>query len=371
MIVGLFPELVATGGIQRAGRHVAAALAGYAERRRMPYRFLGLNDRRGANRGVVGQRDFAFDGFSRAKGRFVSSALREGLRQPTIVVAAHPHLAPLAWAMKMVSPRVRTFVLTHGIEVWTALAARRRWALCRADFVLAPSSDTARSVVAVQHVTPRRVQCLPWGLDPEFAFAAAATDGEITDSRRFPDGKIVLTVGRQVAPDRYKGVDLLIQAVSRLVPSVPDLSLVVIGDGTDRSRLERVAQELGVRDRVHFLGNVPGGTLAAAYRRCDVFAMPSAGEGFGLVFLEAMAFGKPVIGGAHGGTPDVIEDGLTGYLVRHGDLDRLARVLERLLTDDGLRKEMGRRAQERVHSTYLFEHFERRLTDILEEASSP
>ena len=81
-----------------------------------------------------------------------------------------------------------------------------------------------------------------------------------------------------------------------------------------------------------------------------------------------MAFGKAVIGGAHGGTPDVVEDGVTGYLVRHGDLDSLAHALERLLTDDGLRKEMGRRAQEQVHSTFLFEHFERRLTDILEQA---
>ena len=366
MIVALFPELLATGGIQRAGRHVAAVLAEYAEQRRMPCRVLSLNDPARVYCNVLGRREFAFRGFNRAKDHFVSAALRLALSQPSLVVAAHPNLAPLVWTMKMISPGVRTVIFTHGIEVWTALAAWRRWALRRADLVLGPSSDTARRVIAVQGVPEPRVRCLPWGLDPEFASAASATNDE---TRGLPaDDRVVLTVGRQVASDRYKGADVLIQAVSRLMPSVPNLSLVVIGDGADRPRLERMAQALGVGGRVHFWGNVPSDTLASAYRRCDVFAMPSAGEGFGLVFLEAMAFGKPVIGGAHGGTPDVVEDGVTGYLVRHGDLDSLTHALERLLTDDGLRKEMGRRAQEQVRSTFLFEHFERRLTDILEQA---
>jgi glycosyltransferase involved in cell wall biosynthesis len=176
----------------------------------------------------------------------------------------------------------------------------------------------------------------------------------------------VLTVGRQAPGDRGKGIDLLIQAMPRLLTSLPDVSLVVIGDGADRARLERMAHDLRVGEHIQFCGNVPVEALVAAYRRCDVFALPSRKEGFGLVFLEAMAFGKPVVGGAHGGTPDIIEDGVTGYLVRHGDVEQLAHVLERLLADDGLRKEMGRRAQEHVRRRYLFEDFERRLTAILE-----
>lgn len=370
MIVGLFPELLAAGGVQRAGCHIAAVLAEYAERRGTPYRFLSLNDPMGAHRRVVGRREFAFCGFSRAKGRFVSGALRQALRQPTLIVAAHPNLAPLAWAMKMVAPGVRAMVVAHGVEIWTLLPAPRRLALRRADLTVAVSSDTAEHLATVQGVREERIRCLPLALDPELALAAAATDGGTKDCDAFPDGKVVLTVGRQVSSDRYKGVDVLIRAVSGLASSFPDLSLVVIGDGADRPRLERVAQEMSVRNRVHFWGHASGETLATAYRRCDVFAMPSAGEGFGLVFLEAMAFGKPVIGGAHGGTLDVIEDGVTGYLVRYGDVDRLAHVLEGLLANDRLRKDMGQRAQERVHRTYLFEHFERRLTNILEEASA-
>jgi glycosyltransferase involved in cell wall biosynthesis len=177
----------------------------------------------------------------------------------------------------------------------------------------------------------------------------------------------VLTAARQAAGDRDKGIDLLIKAVSRLIVAVPDVSLIVIGDGPDGARLKRVAEECGVGARVHFLGSVSSQTLAAAYRRCDVFALPSRKEGFGLVFVEAMAFGKPVVGGAHGGTPDIIEDGVTGFLVCHGDVDKLTQALERLLTDERLRREMGRWAQERVRNRYLFEHFQVRMTDILEE----
>jgi phosphatidylinositol alpha-1,6-mannosyltransferase len=368
MIVALFPELLATGGVQRAGRHAAAVLAGFAGSRGMPYRFLSLNDVAGAHRDSVGRQEFDFCGFGRAKARFISTVLGHALSGPQLVVAAHPNLAPLAWVVKTLVPKVKTAIVTYGVEVWAPLPARRRWALRVADFVLAISSDTARNLVAVQHVREERVRCLPLGVDPEFSSVAIATGAETNDSRAFPCGRTVLTVGRQAASDSYKGVDLLIQAVSRLLPSIRGLSLIVIGDGTDRPRLERLAQELGVRGHVHFWGNVPADTLKTAYRRCDVFAMPSSGEGFGLVFLEAMAFGKPVIGGAHGGTLDVIENGVTGYLVPHGDLDQLAHSLGRLLVDDGLRKDMGRRAEERVRTTYLFEHFTRRLTDILEEA---
>ena len=178
---------------------------------------------------------------------------------------------------------------------------------------------------------------------------------------------MVLTVGRQAMSEHYKGVDILIRAMPQLLGSVPDLCLVVIGDGDDRPRLERMAQELCLNDRVHFWGNVPVETLVAAYQRCDVFAMPSKAEGFGLTLLEAMAFGKPVVGGAHGGPLDIIEDGVTGYLVSHGDVDGLVQVVARLLKDERLRREVGQRAQAQVRKRYLFEHFQARLIAALDE----
>jgi len=115
MIVGLFPELLATGGVQRAGRHTAAVLAAYAAGAGIPYRFLSLNDPRGLHQAKAGQRAFEFRGFGREKGHFVSVALLHVLHRPRLALAAHPNLAPLTWLLSALAPGLRTMTLTYGM----------------------------------------------------------------------------------------------------------------------------------------------------------------------------------------------------------------------------------------------------------------
>ena len=366
MIIGLFPELLAPGGVQRTGQHLAAVLATYAQQRKTPYRFLSLNDPSGSHQARVGGYSFSFEGYQRAKLGFSLAALRLAFAHPRLVVAGHPNLAPLARAMQLLAPGLRTVVFTHGIEVWTPLSVLRRRALRGATVVTAPSRDTARKLALVQGVLDAKIRILPWALDPDFTAALQAPEVNHLPAG-FPEGRVVLTVGRWAANERYKGLDTLIRAVPRLLPSIPDLQLVAVGEGDDRARLETLAQEEGVTERVRFLAGLTREELAACYARCDLFALPSAGEGFGLVFLEAMAAGKPVVGGAHGGTPEVIEEGVTGYLVPHGDVERLAWAVRTLLADEDLRRRMGERARARVQSSFLFDHFRSRLAEILED----
>jgi glycosyltransferase involved in cell wall biosynthesis len=118
---------------------------------------------------------------------------------------------------------------------------------------------------------------------------------------------------------------------------------------------------------VHFLNGISYAQLAACYAACELFALPSRGEGFGLVYLEAMACGKPVVGGAHGGAPEVIEDGVTGYLVQHGDAVQLATSIETLLANPEMAREMGRRGKERVENEFRFNVFAKGLKRILRE----
>jgi glycosyltransferase involved in cell wall biosynthesis len=177
---------------------------------------------------------------------------------------------------------------------------------------------------------------------------------------------VILTVGRWDAREAYKGVDHLILALPRLLEIVPDLHLVAIGSGTDMPRLQCLTHESQVTGNVHFLSALPQEQLAPCYEACDVFALPSRGEGFGLVFLEAMSHGKPVIGGAHGGTPDLIDDGVNGYLVQYGDLAQLADRLKLLLTDEVARRSMGTRALERVRRDFTFDCFSHNLEEAIE-----
>lgn len=314
----------------------------------------------------VGGREFVFTGCERGKARFAATAVRAARRRAKLVVAAHPHLAPVARAMRLTAPRLRSIVFTHGIEVWEPLSRIRRSALKKASLVLAPSKYTAEHVTSDQEVPSDRVRVLPWALDPQFEaqVVAAARIGLPGD---FPKGRVILTVGRWAAAERYKGMDTLITALPRLLTRWPELELVMIGQGDDRDWLLNLAEENGVSMHVHFLTGVNAAQLAACYAACEMFALPSRGEGFGMVYLEAMASAKPVIGGQHGGAPEVIQDGVTGYLVPHGDAAHLATSIETLLSNPALGIEMGRKARERVEREFRFNVFAKSLKKILRE----
>jgi phosphatidyl-myo-inositol dimannoside synthase len=366
VIIGLFPELEPAGGVQRAGRHVAAVLSEFAASRGLECRLLSLNDTPELHRMLVGDSQFVFTGSERGKARFGVTALRAARRRAKLVVAAHPNLAPVAQALRVFAPGAKSVVCTHGIEVWEPLSAWRRQALCSADLVLAPSKDTANHVEVEQQVAQERIRVLPWALDPQFEELLGAR-ALFTPPVDFPEGRVILTVGRWLAEERYKGMDTLITALPRLLTEWPDLQLVAVGEGDDQAWLEAIAEGRGVRRHVHFLTELSYPEIAACYSACEVFALPSRGEGFGLVYLEAMACGKPVIGGAHGGAPEVIEDGKTGYLVQHGDVSQLATSLETLLADPALGREMGARGRERVERDFRFNVFAKSLKKILRE----
>jgi phosphatidylinositol alpha-1,6-mannosyltransferase len=350
VLIGLFPELNAPGGIQRAGRHLAFVMSEYAASHKMESRFLSLNDTQELHRMHVGDREFVFTGADRGKLKFAANAMRAARRRPKLVLAAHPNLAPLVRYMRLLAPRMKSIVCTHGIEVWEPLSSSRRNALCRATLVLSPSRATADHLINVQGVAHDRIRVLPWALPADF-----------------PPGRVILSVGRWLATERYKGMDTLILAMSRLLLRWPDLQLAIVGSGDDRGWLEHVARDSGVQRHVHFLTGISYGELSACYEAAEIFALPSRGEGFGFVYLEAMAHGKPVIGGAHGGAPEVIQDGVTGYVVQHGDTVQLATSLDALLSNPENARRMGEAGRQRVESEYRFNTFSKAFKKILRE----
>ncbi|HEX4645340.1 MAG TPA: glycosyltransferase family 4 protein [Verrucomicrobiae bacterium] len=364
-IVELFTDVLPAGGVQRASRQVAAVTAKFASDRGMTARFLSLNDPLGLHTIRVGLLEFSVSGYVGSKMQFARAALRAAGRQPALVIALHPHLAPIVWAMSARNRKFRSIVFTHGVEVWKPLGWPRGAALRRADLVIGPSADTVQHLISDQQIPRGKVQLLSWGLDPEFE-ARVESAVPPPPPPGFPrNGGIILTVGRWDSGERYKGADTLISALPRVLKAAPDTSLVLVGDGNDRPRLEQIARDLGVSERAHFLRGLTPDQLFACYANCDVFALPSSGEGFGLVFLEAMALGKPVIGGAHAGIPDIVEDGATGLLVPYGDVERLAQALESFFNKTSRARGMGASGKDRLAKTFSSAQFQLRLTDIL------
>ena len=370
-IVGLFTDVLPAGGVQRVGRHVAAVAAKFAADRGMSARFLSLNDPQGLHTVRVGSLEFSVSGFAGGKIQFALAALRAAGRKPELVLALHPHLAPIVQAMKACQRKFRSIIFAHGVEVWQPLCWPRGAALRRADLVVGPSADTVQHLISEQHLLPGKVRRLPWGLDPEFEARVYATDSH-SPPPGFPRaGRTILTVGRWNSDERYKGADTLIAALPVILKRMPDASLVLVGDGDDRPRLEQLACDLVVSEHTHFLHGLTPEQLFACYANCDVFALPSKGEGFGLVFLEAMACAKPVIGGAHGGIPDLVEDGEAGLLVPHGDAEGLAQAIESILSNPSRAREMGVRGRQRVQKEYTFAVFQSRLMQTMQEFLRP
>jgi phosphatidylinositol alpha-1,6-mannosyltransferase len=365
-IIGLFPELLGVGGVQEAGRQTAAALEEIVHGSDWSTFFLSLNDPLGAQSFPANEGEISFRGFGRSKVRFVLSAIAQASKEACIVLAAHPHLAPPAAGMKWFSPRLKSVVMSHGVEVWKPLSLIRRNALRGADLVLAPSSDTGQKLKDIQGVSPGKIRQLAWPLSPSFLCWADAP-AELVLPKGFPAGQVILTVGRWAASERYKGADELIGAVAQLRRAFPGLHLVAVGGGDDLTRLQGLASKLGVADYVHFFDGLSRKELAACYAHADVFALPSMGEGFGLVFLEAMAFGRPVVGASCGGTTDLIHDGVNGLLVPPRDPERLVGALDHLLRDSGLRAELGRRGSAIVRQNYQFDVFRAGLELVLRE----
>ena len=181
------------------------------------------------------------------------------------------------------------------------------------------------------------------------------------------DGKLVLlTVARL---ERSKGVDLVLESLGALTRSVSGLRYVVVGDGSERGRLQDQARTLGIERLVTFTGPVDETSKLALYSLCDVYVMPSRlvpgrfWEGFGIALLEAAMFGKPAVGGRVGGTADAVDDEVTGLLVDTSDARGTHEALSRLIADEGLRARLGAAGRRRVRACALWPDVARRFLE--------
>lgn len=306
------------------------------------------------------------------KWRFLAQALREAKRRrPDLVICAHVGLATVGWLLRFFLRRPY-WVVAHGVEVWAPLPLCKRLALAQADRLLAVSDFTRRQLVKRYRIPAERVFPLP----PTFG-NHRATETSLRAALPIENGRrIVLTVSRLAAAERYKGHDVMLRAWGRVREKVPGAVYVVVGDGDDRPRLEALARQLGLGDSVCFAGAVSEDVLAACYEACEVFAMPARtvldlrapqGEGFGIVFLEAMAHGKPVVAPRFGAPSEFVRHAEHGLLVDPEDPASVAQALIDLLTSPERAGRMGRAAREWVSRHYSYNCFCERLRQILNE----
>jgi phosphatidyl-myo-inositol dimannoside synthase len=235
--------------------------------------------------------------------RAIGLALR---RRPDVVFCGHLFMAPLA-ALIAKCIRAKLVVQTYGLEVWPRPKATQRRSLQAADLVLCVSRDTRARVIGWSSIAPERAMVLPGTVSEAYSPGdGSALRAELGVAAQ----TVLLSVSRLDASQQHKGQDRVIRLIKGMRGRGHDIVFLVAGGGDDRARLEALARDEGVAEHVRFLGEVPNEQLPALYRAADLYVMPSSGEGFGIVFLEAMASGVPALGLAVGGAVDALVDGM-------------------------------------------------------------
>jgi phosphatidylinositol alpha-1,6-mannosyltransferase len=299
----------------------------------------------------------------RERARFAAALLRRQLmRSDAWWIFNH---VGIARAQRIVPAFLRPpyAVFLNGVEAWDPEMSRDRLqTLSHAKTLIAISDHTAKRAREAHPALPPIQPCL-LGLMPPDA-PDGPPDHALLDRIA---ARSVLIVGRTSSAERYKGHDELLDCWSEVTRKIPAAQLVMTGAGDDLPRLRQKAAQLELRNVV-FTGFVSNSTLTALRQRVRAFAMPSRGEGFGLVYLEAMRAGLPCIGSTVDAAVDVIVDGETGYLVDPGDRNALAGRIVALLSDPALCTALGTAGQRRYQTRFTYERFRERLRPILVNA---
>lgn len=257
------------------------------------------------------------------KPQYIKEAIRSGLlgKKFDLIYCAHINLMPLALAVGK-ARKVPIILAIYGIEAWhPPKNSMTRWAANKADMVISISRVTLNRYLAWAGAHPS-TRIVPNAIHLD-QYAAGPRCPELARELGLGSGPVIMTFGRMASGERYKGFDEILNILPNLLKTFPDLRYIAAGDGTDRSRLEIKARDLGVSNAVVFAGRVEEARKADYFRLADAYVMPSQGEGFGFVVLEALACGIPVVASTTDGTFEAVREGRLGIAVDPKDSETL------------------------------------------------
>lgn len=248
------------------------------------------------------------------KQSYVRHVLRNAVGQRVDgVICGHINLVPLA-ALVATCKRVPLLLVTHGIEAWSAPKTRiLRQCLRRVNAFVSVSEHTRRQFLSWAPVRPGSGHVIPNCVD-RHRFYPGSKRADLSERYGIFGRRVLLTVARLSAAERYKGVDEVIEVIPEIASQFSNLSYLIVGDGDDRARLQGKVEQLGIAERVVFTGYVPEHEKPDHYRLGDAFVMPGRGEGFGIAYLEALASGLPVVASTKDASCEVVTDRAMGEL---------------------------------------------------------
>jgi phosphatidylinositol alpha-1,6-mannosyltransferase len=317
---------------------------------------LDAGDTLAQARDTVGPRLGSIRNAGGSKLRFAWDVLRAGVGADRIF-CGHVHHLILARLATLLRPGARYYLVAHGIEVWRPFTFFEKIALRGAEQVFCVSEYTRRQLLRfLPELQESRLLVLPNTYDPRFK---PRDEGLSSTPVSNAEGPRILAVSRLDSGDPYKGIDTVIEAMPLVRLTYPRATLQVVGDGSDRPRLEALVHQLRLAAAVTFHGRISDSQLLEQYEACDLFALPSRKEGFGLVYLEAMSFGKPCLAARAAGAIEVVSDDV-GALVEYGNTDDIALGVSNLVRHPRDPRIIRERAR-----SFSYEGFRMRLANQL------
>lgn len=251
-------------------------------------------------------------------------------QQPNLVISTHLNFTVAAYWLKRLAG-IPYWIVVHGLEAWNVKRRGLQRALHHADRILAVSGYTRDRLLKEQNLDPAKIFLLPNTFDASCWSIAPKPQYLLKRYGLTVEQPTIVTVARLDSNDRYKGYDKLLQVLPEIRRQIPNVHYILVGKGSDRPRIEQLIAQLHLQECVTLTGFIPDEELCDHYNLCDVFAMPSKGEGFGIVYLEALACGKPTLGGNQDGAIDALCQGELGALVDPDDVGAIAKTLIQIL----------------------------------------
>lgn len=300
---------------------------------------------------------------------FTLGILIEAIRQrPSLILCGHLNFAPVAHLLQRFFG-IPYWILVYGVDAWNITDPMKKRALQSADKIISISAYTRERLVKEKNLSPIDIPLLPVTFDVNNFQIKQKPEYLLHRHKIEPGQPIILTVARLSKDDQYKGYDNVLMAIPSIREKIPNVHYILVGKGDDRSRVEELVRSLELDDYVTLTGFVPDEEIADYYNFCDVFVMPSKGEGFGIVYLEAMACGKPCLGGNQDGALDALCHGELGALVNPDDVKEIAETLVQILqgTYPNSLMYQPEALRQKVIETYGFQRFQQTLAQYLND----
>ena len=277
-----------------------------------------------------------FYGYGEKKVKFVCDAVRSGVKND-IVILSHINLLSIGYFIKLLSPKTKLVLYAHGIEVWGPLSSLRKKMLHKCDMVLAVSHFTKGKMMQQYNLSRDKINVINNCIDPYLPLPASEEKDEaLLQKYRFSKNDIILmTLTRLSSKELYKGYDHVLISLSHLKQKFPAIKYLIVGnyDDEEKKRLDEIIRQHSLQQHVVFTGYIPDEELAKHYHLADVYVMPSKKEGFGIVFIEAMYYGLPVIAGNKDGSADALLNGRLGILVDPDNQNEIDGAIEKIILD--------------------------------------